>query len=55
MLTIGLQITMSFSGMFINYGEHLSGAETIAPARELILYGYKHAAMLMKTSAQMAV
>lgn len=41
-LTIGLEITVSFSGMFINYGEHLHGAETILPARELVLYGYKN-------------
>ncbi len=33
---------MSVSGMFINYSEHLRGAETILPARNLILYGYKH-------------
>ena len=60
-LTIGLQITVSFSGMFINYGEHLCGAETMLPARELTLYGYEHAGlfrgftMWMKTSAQMAI
>lgn len=39
-LTIGLEITVSFSGMYINYGEHLREAETILPAREVILYGY---------------
>lgn len=61
MLTIGQQITVSFSSMFINYGEHLRGAETILPARELILHGYKHAGlfrgftMWIKTSAQMAI
>lgn len=37
-LPVGPQITVSSSGMFINYGEHLCGAETIRPAREVILY-----------------
>lgn len=40
--TIGSDSTVSFSGMFINYGEHLGGAEIILPARELILNGYEH-------------
>lgn len=44
-LTVGPDVTVSFSDMFINYGEHLRGAETIQPARELILYGYKHAGL----------
>lgn len=47
-LTIGPVITVSFSGMFINYGEHLRGAETILPARELIFYSYKHAGLFRK-------
>lgn len=44
-LTIGPEIPVSFGDMFINYGEHLRGAETIPPAREVIRYGYKHAGL----------
>lgn len=41
-LTISPNITMSFSGMFMNYSEHLCGAETILLAKKRILYGYTH-------------
>ncbi len=41
-LTIGPDLSVSFSGVFINFGEHLRGTEIKLPARELIHNGYKN-------------